>query len=219
MPDKAYKVVVADSQYLVTESLKKLIAESDKYCLIGVVEYLFELNELLRKESFDLLITDFATMDYNGFESISGMVQTFPDMGILILTNQVLKHDFNELNKSGIKNIICKTTGKDELFMAMDATIRRRKFYSEEVLEIIMDEPKAKPKSEEIHLTATETEIVKMIAEGMTTKEIAANKNISFHTVMTHRKNIFRKLSVNSSSELIMYAIRAGWIDNIEYYI
>ena len=53
----------------------------------------------------------------------------------------------------------------------------------------------------------------------MTTKEIAAQKHISFHTVMTHRKNIFRKLNVNSSSELIMFAIKAGWIDNIEYYI
>jgi DNA-binding NarL/FixJ family response regulator len=58
-----------------------------------------------------------------------------------------------------------------------------------------------------------------MIAEGMTTKQIAASKSISFHTVMTHRKNIFRKLGVNSSSELIMFAIKAGWIDNIEYYI
>ncbi|TCO05427.1 LuxR C-terminal-related transcriptional regulator [Natronoflexus pectinivorans] len=219
MPERAYSVVIADSQYLITESLKKLIAESDKFRLIGVIGCLFELNELLRTESFDLLITDFATMDYNGFDSISEMMRTYPNMGILILTNQVLKHDFNELNQTGIKNIICKTTGKEELFMAMDATIRRRKFYSEEVLEIIMDEPKIKQKNEEIHLTATETEIVKMIAEGMTTKEIAANKNISFHTVMTHRKNIFRKLSVNSSSELIMYAIRAGWIDNIEYYI
>lgn len=79
---------------------------------------------------------------------------------------------------------------------------------------------KRKANGEETHhLTTTETEVVKLIAEGKTTKEIAAQKNISFHTVMTHRKNIFRKLGVNSSSELIMYAIRAGWIDNIEYYI
>jgi DNA-binding CsgD family transcriptional regulator len=68
-------------------------------------------------------------------------------------------------------------------------------------------------------LTATEMEIVKFIAEGMTTKQIAAKKFISFHTVISHRKNIFRKADVNSVSELIIYAIKAGWIDNIEYYI
>jgi DNA-binding NarL/FixJ family response regulator len=58
-----------------------------------------------------------------------------------------------------------------------------------------------------------------LIANGMTTKEIAQRKNISHHTVSTHRKNIFRKLEVTSASELIMSAIKAGWIDNIEYYI
>jgi DNA-binding NarL/FixJ family response regulator len=84
----------------------------------------------------------------------------------------------------------------------------------------MMDEQKRKVSNmEQVQLTHTETEIVKMIAEGLTTKLIATTKNISFHTVMTHRKNIFKKLGVSSSSELIMYAIRSGWIDNIEYYI
>ncbi len=68
-------------------------------------------------------------------------------------------------------------------------------------------------------LTASEIEIVKLIAEGMTTKEIASRKNVSFHTIMTHRKNIFRKARVNNASELVMFAIRAGIIDTIEYQI
>jgi DNA-binding CsgD family transcriptional regulator len=68
-------------------------------------------------------------------------------------------------------------------------------------------------------LTASEIEIVKLIASGLTAKEIALKRHISFHTVNTHRKNIFRKLGVSNSSELIMLAIKSGWIDNIEYYI
>jgi len=60
---------------------------------------------------------------------------------------------------------------------------------------------------------------VKLIAEGLTTKEIANRKHLSFHTVNTHRKNIFRKLNVSNTSELIMFAIKSGWIENIEYYI
>ena len=72
---------------------------------------------------------------------------------------------------------------------------------------------------ENIHLTSSEIEIVRLIAGGMTTKEIAEKKNISFHTVNTHRKNIFRKLSVSNTSELIIHAIKSGWIDNIEYFI
>jgi DNA-binding CsgD family transcriptional regulator len=68
-------------------------------------------------------------------------------------------------------------------------------------------------------LTASEIEIVRLVAEGLTTKEIAIRKHISFHTVATHRKNIFRKLGVTNASELLMYAIKAGIIDTIEYHI
>ena len=75
------------------------------------------------------------------------------------------------------------------------------------------------PAEETGQLTDSEMEIVRLIAEGLTTKEIASRKYISFHTVITHRKNIFRKLGVSSVSELIMYAIKAGWINMIEYHI
>ena len=70
-----------------------------------------------------------------------------------------------------------------------------------------------------VHLTGSEIEIVRLIAGGLTTKEIASRKNISFHTVNTHRKNIFRKMDVSNASELIIQSIKAGWIDNIEYFI
>ena len=68
-------------------------------------------------------------------------------------------------------------------------------------------------------LTATETEIVKAIAQGKTTKEIAAERFLSIHTITTHRKNIFRKLGVNTAHEVVKYALRAGLVDNEEFYI
>ena len=74
-------------------------------------------------------------------------------------------------------------------------------------------------REEQVHLTKTETEILKDIALGMTTKEIAAKRFSSFHTVNTHRKNIFRKLGVNNAHEATKYALRAGLVDEAEYYI
>ena len=71
----------------------------------------------------------------------------------------------------------------------------------------------------EIGITKTETEILKDIALGMTTKEIAEKRFSSFHTVNTHRKNIFRKLGVNNVHEATKYALRAGLVDSAEYYI
>ena len=72
---------------------------------------------------------------------------------------------------------------------------------------------------EQTRLTKTEIEILKDIAMGMTTKEIAEKRISSFHTVNTHRKNIFRKLEVNNVHEATKYALRAGLIDSAEYYI
>jgi DNA-binding NarL/FixJ family response regulator len=68
-------------------------------------------------------------------------------------------------------------------------------------------------------LTTSEIEIVRLIGQGLTTKEIASRKILSFHTIMTHRKNILRKLGVSNASELIMFAVRTGIIDTIEYHI
>ena len=68
-------------------------------------------------------------------------------------------------------------------------------------------------------LTVTEQEILKEIAMGKTTKEIAAKRFVSSHTIMTHRKNIFRKLNVNNIHEATKYAMRAGIVDMAEYYI
>lgn len=222
MPNSShpYKIVIADSQFLITESLKVFIGQQIEYELIGVVESYEELQAILLQEKVDLLITDFGTFDYPSIHTIEELMNKNAEMRILILTNQISKHDFNELTLTGVKNIIYKTADTSELQMALETTIRRRKFYGEEVLELIMEIPAAKEQSKEIpQLTFAENDIVKLIVQGMTTKEIAAQKHISFHTVMTHRKNIFRKLNVNSSSELILFAIKAGWIDNIEYYI
>lgn len=72
---------------------------------------------------------------------------------------------------------------------------------------------------EENRLTPTETEILRDIALGLTTREIAEKRYSSFHTVNTHRKNIFRKIGVNNVHEATRYALRAGLVDSAEYYI
>jgi DNA-binding NarL/FixJ family response regulator len=102
----------------------------------------------------------------------------------------------------------------------MNAVLIGEKYYSNELLDLLFEvDEKKNPIEETSQLTISEIEIVRLISEGLTTKEIAALKFISFHTVISHRKNIFRKLGVTSISELIMYSIKAGWINTIEYHI
>lgn len=132
----------------------------------------------------------------------------------------MIKSELHELNLLGITNIILKTASREEIIEAVYATINGKKYYSSELLDVLLEvTEKKKHLKKTVRLTNSENEIVRLISEGFTTKEIAAQKFISFHTVMTHRKNIFKKLGVTRVSELIMYSIKAGWINGIEYYI
>jgi DNA-binding NarL/FixJ family response regulator len=218
--NKIDNVIIADSQFLVAETVKNLILADERFFLAGVVETKMNLLKLLQKIGNGLLITDFDTIDYSSPDDLKTIRETYPMIKILVLTNYINKSDFLAISKTGIKNIVYKNVDRDELQSAILATLKGKKFYSEEILDQYLDvnEPRH-PIEEPKSLTNSEIEIVKMIASGLTTKEIALKKNISHHTVSTHRKNIFRKLEVTSASELIICAIKAGWIDNIEYYI
>jgi len=214
------KVIIADQQFLIVESLKSLLQADERFSVAAVVSTKAELIKVLGGFKEGLLITDFALFDYSGITDLKKISIDFPEVFILILTNSITKPEFLELTKSGFKNIIYKTADKQELFTALEVTLKGKKYYSEEILDLLIV-PGENRQVNEKHgqLTHSEIEIVKLISSGLTTKEIAFNKHISIHTVNTHRKNIFRKLGVSNASELIMAAIKAGWIDNIEYYI
>ncbi len=213
-------VIIADSQYLVVETLKNLIREDERYALSGVAESRHELFELLRKAKEGLLITDIATINYQGIEDLKIIKEQFPQIRLLVLSNSINKSDFLSLTKFGIKNIVLKNVDREEILSAIQAAIKGKKFYCEEIIDLYLDRSENKYVVDEPkNLTPSEIEIVRMIANGLTTKDIAAKKNISFHTVSTHRKNIFKKIGVSNASELILHAIKAGWIENIEYYI
>jgi DNA-binding NarL/FixJ family response regulator len=220
MNNSSKKIVIADTQFLVVETLKTILSADERFFITSIVNSQTELIKVLENELCGLLITDFSLFDYDSIDDLRRIKIKFPNISVLILTNLISKAEFTELSKIGIKNIIYKTAERDEIISAVDAALRGKKYYADEILDLILElgENKAVPE-EPTHLTSSEIEIVRFIAGGLTTKEIATQKNISFHTVNTHRKNIFRKMGVSNASELIMQAIKSGWIDNIEYYI
>jgi DNA-binding NarL/FixJ family response regulator len=188
MSDLGIKIIIADTQYLVTEALKSLLENDERFLSLQIVGSQFELLKSLEKDSCQLLITDFALFDYDSVDDLLMIRQKFPATALLILTNSISKTEFSEFSKIGIKNILYKTADREEIFTAIDATLRGKKFYSEEILDLIMESGENKPVLEEIvQLTVSEIEIVRLIAAGKTTKEIAKDKCISFHTVNTHR--------------------------------
>jgi DNA-binding NarL/FixJ family response regulator len=213
-------VLIADSQFLITESLKYILQDEGSFAVKKVVTEKSELVKAIKAEDINLLIIDYSLTDITGINELKEIKGSFPALKILVLSNIVTKSELNEYNSAGITAVILKTAERDELFEAVDASLKGKKYYSAELLDLLFESDDRKNSyNETVQLTSSEMEIVKLISDGLTTKEIASRKFISFHTVISHRKNIFRKLGVTSVSELIMYALKSGWINIIEYHI
>ncbi len=115
-------------------------------------------------------------------------------------------------------SIVYKNETLKDIRDALDAVSRHTRHISQRALETIILQQQQEDERPSV-LTTTEMEIVKAIAQGKSTKEIAAERFSSIHTITTHRKNIFRKLGVNTAHEVIKYAFRAGLVDSSEFYI
>ncbi len=219
------------------ENVNVLIADNQSFTRIGITTMLSGyLNHLLtvdhvknKEELFEklvsnqphILIIDYDLFDFNAISELSEIRKIAPCIGILVITDNQSPDDIMNVLDCGITNYILKSCEEQELIEAFNATMSSRKYFSSQVLDVLLEK---KNIIRNVHaangrLTPAEVEIVKLITQGLTTKDIAAEKKLSYHTIITHRKNIFRKLGISNSSELIMYAVRAGIIDSTEYYI
>ena len=218
--ETSVNILIADSQFLITESLKFILSNEGRFKVISIIAEKSELLKALKSGNISLLIIDHSLVDIASITDLKEIKSSFTGLKVLVITNNVSKSELQELNYAGINDIILKTVDREELFDAIDSALKGKKYYSGELLDILLEVDQKKNSIEETgQLTISEIEIVRLISEGLTTKEIALRKFISYHTVISHRKNIFRKLGVTSISELIMYSIKAGWINTIEYYI
>ena len=213
------RVLIADGQYLISRSLAELLTKKYNFTVKEIVTTRKDLEKSINEGQLSLLIIDINHFDFGSSADLKTVICS-GSTPVLVLTNSLTRNELAGLDSIGVKNILFKSSGETEILDAVEHTLQGKKFYGREVMEILLEKGEwKKAMQENTSLTAAENEIVKLIAEGMTTKEIASRKNVSFHTIMTHRKNIFRKARVNNASELVMFAIRNGIIDTIEYQI
>lgn|SRR5574344_529821 len=210
-------VILADKQEITRAGLM-FVCEKMQDINVVCVDDKTELIENLKQCSDAVVIVDYTLFDINDVEELVILHQRFRDVR-WILFSEELSTDFVHrlIAESPQFNILLKESSLQEIREAIDYAAQNRRYICQRMTEMLLA-PAANAEAE-IKLTPTETEILKDIALGMTTKEIADKRFSSFHTINTHRKNIFRKLNVNNIHEATKYALRAGLIDSAEYYI
>ena len=183
------------------------------------VEDKIELIELLRLHDDAVVVLDYTLFDIIDFDELEILSQRFPLVQWLLFSVD-LSADFvrRSIAISPRFSILLKESPSQEICDCLQYARRHQRYICQRMAEMLLT-PQQSRVDEEIRLTRTETEILKDIALGLTTKEIAEKRFSSFHTVNTHRKNIFRKIGVNTVHEATKYALRAGLVDSAEYYI
>lgn len=215
------KILLADSQVLTGEGMISVLNNIGTYDIIGYIDSGNDLFDFLENNTPSILIIDPYRLNDFLILHLAKLTEIFPVSRTLVLTENPVNEQIVKILKTGITHFISKFCTKDELLNALTAIEKNESFLCKEVVEALLKENLNISKNISIntHLTKKEFEIIQLLAEGLTTKEIAAKDFLSVHTVNTHRKNILKKLGINNTSELIMYAYKTGIIDTTEYYI
>lgn len=211
-------VVLADRQDITRAGMTYFCEHlDDTQC--RQVEDKAELIEQLRQHGDAVVVLDYTLFDINDVDELEILYQRFPLVQWLLFSVD-LSADFvrRVIAISPRFSILLKESSAQEIRECLQYAGRHQRYICQRMAELLLV-PQQGKMEEEVRLTPTETEILKDIALGLTTKEIAEKRFSSFHTINTHRKNIFRKLGVNTVHEATKYALRAGLIDSAEYYI
>lgn len=161
----------------------------------------------------DIAILDVALPNLDGVETTRQILKANPQTKVLILTLDYSDHLIREVLKAGARGLLLKADAVSDLAPAIDALLQDKTYLSSKIGEIVLDRSlhRSRPSqttSPEDHLTPREREVVQLLVDGKTAKEVAAALKLSVKTVETHRSNVMRKLQIHSVSELVLYAVR-----------
>jgi len=209
--------ILADNQELTRFALESLLQKDEE----NVVYRAFDkagLVEQLKEHESAVVLLDYTLFDFADEDQLLIIAERFNLSEWILISDELTPQFIRRVVYSSHQfSVVFKDGPLSEVREALNAVNRHARYLSQRALEAIITQQQEEETPSV--LTTTEMEIVKAIALGKTTKEIAAERFSSIHTVTTHRKNIFRKLGINTAHEAVKYALRAGLIDPSEFYI
>jgi DNA-binding NarL/FixJ family response regulator len=205
------KLFIIDDHNVVIEGILSLLQNSEEIIVVGTAQNATNCLGFLEKNEVDVILMDINLPDTSGLDLCKIVKQSYPEIKILALSTFNQISYINKMMANGASGYLLKNTTKDELLQAINAVIEGNTFLSFEVNEIVKT---AKTNAENLPiLTKRETDILKLVAEGLTNPQIGEKLFISPDTVDSHRKNLHTKLGVNNTALLVRYAIENGLVN------
>jgi DNA-binding NarL/FixJ family response regulator len=217
---KKIKILFADDHGIVRDGLRSLFKSDPEFVIVGEAADGNEAIKLVAKHQPDVAILDISMPNLNGIDATRMIKKNYPRTKVLILTIHEDEEFIREMILIGADGYVVKNAEKKEIFDGVKAVANNQTFFSPTASKVLLDglikrARNKEPETIEIEnqLTKRETEILKMIAEGMTSKEIAQKFYLSLSTVNSHRMNIMKKLNIHDTATLVKYAIEKKIIE------
>jgi DNA-binding NarL/FixJ family response regulator len=210
-----HRIVLAEDHLLVREGIKKIVESFGDLQVVGEVGDGLQLLELLKTIAVDMVILDISMPNLPGIEATREIKRIYPGVKVLILTMHKKKEYLNNAIASGTDGYLLKEDAPKELLTAIEkirqGTIYVSPLLSGELADLYAHNRRKVWLEPAPSLSPREIEIIKMIAEGKSSKEIAAILFLSFRTVQNHRTKIMKKLNLKKNTDLVKYAIQRGY--------
>jgi DNA-binding NarL/FixJ family response regulator len=210
------RVLIADDHDLIRRGVRDLLAARSGWQVVGEACNGADAVRMAVSLRPDVAILDFSMPELNGPGAAAQIVEKVPETGVVVLTMHDSEQVMREVLQSGARGLVLKSDADRDLLEAVETVARKRHFFTTRLSELVLGgflagpAAKDKVKSKLAQLTERECEVVRLLADGMSSKEAATRLQISIRTVESHRINISRKLGFNSIAKLVHYAIRHG---------
>ena len=212
---KELRILIADDHEVVRHGLRALLQAREGWEICGEAVDGRDAVTKAAQLKPDLVILDIGMPNLNGLDAARQILRAEPRTTVLILTIDESEQVMREVLNAGARGFLLKSDAARDLVAAVEALQRHRTFFTSKVAEIVLDgylggrDPAASvPEVSQDRLTPREREVVQLLAEGKTTKEVATVLGMSVKTAETHRSNIMRKLNFHSVSQVVLYAVR-----------
>ena len=215
-------IIIADNQDITRLGLKTLVrgALKDVEGLeVKELNHRVELIAELKANPSAVVIIDYTLFELGSTDELLNLSDRFPYALWVLFSDELTEGLIRRLSVEQQFSMILKDDSAQEIITALKCAITGVRFLCHQVTNLLLTPSAQQSIAERDQLTATEKEVLRLIALGKSVKEIAVERSSSIHTITTHKKNIFRKINVNTIYEATKYALRAGIVEMVEYYI
>lgn len=211
------RVVVADDHTILREGLRVLLGRQQDIEVVGEAADGRQAVDLCNDGKADVVLMDIAMAGMNGIEATRRITADHPETKVAILSMHSDESYVRRALKAGAKAYLLKESAQDDVITAVRSVASGKSFFSPRVRAVLQDDETRDRQLSHVEdsldlLTPRERELLQLIAEGLSNKEIATRLDLSVYTVETHRRHMLEKLNLHSTADVILYAVRKGLV-------